>query len=161
MTGLIVPLTQPTWVKVATLVLLIIAALALVISSLWLEWPAWLAVSLALIPFLVHFLGNWRGQQGLKGRVLVVLPDQAWQLAFFSEANGLTDRIEVTVKARWHHFFGLSLGLKLQHCPHNIPDTFVAVVWRTCMSESVFHQVALLSARQIGRRDWHTKGNAV
>ena len=154
------PLTPPRWVAAFTFVLLSLGACALVISALWAGLSPWVATILALIPFLVHFIGRWHHQTSLRGRVLVVLPDKPWQLAFFSEVTGLTDSIEVIVSQRWQHLFGISLGLKLQHCPHNMSKTVTMVVWRQCVSTSVFHEVALQSARQIDDVARQTKGDA-
>lgn len=153
-------MTPPRWVMGLTFVLLSLGACALLISGLWAGWSPWIAVTLATIPFLVHFLGRWRNQPSLKGRVLVIFPDKPWQLAFFSEVAGLTDSIEVIVSQRWHHLFGISLGLKLHNCPHNISKTFTMVVWRQCVSTAVFHEVALQSARQIDGAARQTKGDA-
>lgn len=153
-------MTPPRWVMGLTFVLLSLGACALLISGLWAGWSLWIALTLAIIPFLVHFLGRWRNQPSLKGRVLVIFPDKPWQVAFFSEVAGLTDSIEVIVSQRWHHLFGISLGLKLQNCPHNISKTFTMVVWRQCVSTSVFHEVALQSARQIDGAARQTKGDA-
>ena len=127
---------------------------------LWTGLSAWIAVPLAIIPFLVNYFLHWRNQRNLKDRVLVVRPDQSWALAFFSEVAGLTDSIEVIVIQRWHHLFGLSLSLKLQNCPHNMSKTIMMVVWRQCVSTSVLHQVALQSARQVDRAGRQTKGDA-
>jgi hypothetical protein len=157
---LLVPLTPPRWVAVLTYVLLSLGACALVVSALWAEWSPWVAIALATIPFLVHFFGQWHNQTCYKGRLLVVLPDKPWQLAFFSEVAGLTDSIEVIVIQRWQHLFGITLGLKLQNCPHNMSKTFMMVVWRQCVSTSVFHQVALQSARQVDCAGRQTKGDA-
>lgn len=140
--------------------LLSLGASCLAVSALWAEWTPWVAVSLAFIPFVVHFVGQRRNQHALKGRVLVVWPDKSWQLAFFSEVAGLTDSIEVIVCQRWHHLFGLSLSLKLQNCPHNMSETLIAVVWRQCVSVSDFHEVALQSARQIDGAGRQPKGDA-
>lgn len=158
--GLIVPLNPPRWVTLLTFVLLSCGACALVVSALWAGWSPWIAVTLAAIPFLVHLVGRWYNQPSLKGRVLVVSPDKPWQLAFFSEVAGLTDSIEVIVSQRWHHLFGISLGLKLQNCPHNMSKTLTMVVWRQCVSTLVFHEVALQSARQIDGVARRTKGDA-
>lgn len=154
------PLTPPRWVAALTFMLLLSGACALVVSALWAGWSPWVAIALALIPLLVHFIGRLRSQTRLRGRVLVVLPDKPWRLAFFSEVTGLTDSIEVIVSQRWQHLFGISLGLKLQNCPHNISKTVTMVVWRQCVSTSVFHQVALQSARQIDDVARLTKGDA-
>jgi hypothetical protein len=131
-----------------------------VISAIWLGWSGWVAVPLAIIPFLVNYFWRWRDQRKFQDRVLVVWSDRSWQLAFFSEVTGLTDSIEVIVIQRWHHLFGLSLSLKLKNCPHNISKTLMMVVWRQCVSTSVFHQVALQSARQVDRAGRQTKGDA-
>jgi hypothetical protein len=158
--GQLIPLTEPRWVKVFTLSLLSFSATCLVISSLWAEWSVWITVSLAIFPFLINYFWRWRNQRPLQDRVLVVWPDRSWELAFFSEVAGLTDSIEVIVIQRWHHLFGLSLSLKLQNCPHNMSKTFMMVVWRQCVSTSVFHQVALQSARQVDCAGRQTKGDA-
>lgn len=154
------PLTPPRWVAAFTFVLLSLGACALVTSALWAGWSPWVAIILACVPFLVHFIGRWHNQTNLRGRVLVVFPDKPWQLAFFSEVAGLTDSIEVIVIQRWQHLFGISLGLKLQHCPHNMSRIVTMVVWRQCVSMSVFHEVALQSARQIDSAARQTKGDA-
>ncbi len=154
------PLTPPRWVAAFTFVLLSLGACALVTSALWAGWSPWVAIILACVPFLVHFIGRWHNQTNLRGRVLVVFPDKPWQLAFFSEVAGLTDSIEVIVSQRWQHLFGISLDLKLQHCPHNMSRTVTMVVWRQCVSMSVFHEVALQSARQIDSAARQTKGDA-
>jgi hypothetical protein len=153
-------MTPPRWVMGLTFVLLSLGACALLISGLWSGWNPWIVVTLAAIPFLVHFSGRWYNQPSLKGRVLVIFPDKPWQLAFFSEDTGLTDSIEVIVSQRWHHLFGISLGLKLQNCPHNMSKTLTTVVWRQCVSTAVFHEVALQSARQIDGAARQTKGDA-
>jgi hypothetical protein len=153
-------LTPPRWVNGLSVVLLSCGACALVVSALWAGWRPWFAVILAALPFLVHFIERWLNQPSLKGRVLVVFTDKPWQLAFFSEVAGLTDRIEVIVNQRWHHLFGISLGLKLQNCPHNRSKTVTMVVWRQCVSTSVFHAVALQSARQMDGTGRQTKGDA-
>lgn len=158
--GQLIPLTQPRWVTVLTLLLLSFSASCLVVSAFWVGWSAWIAFPLVIIPFSVNYFRRWRNQRNLQDRVLVVWPDQSWQLAFFSEVAGLTDSIEVIVIQRWHHFFGLSLSLKLQNSPHNMSKTFMMVVWRQCVSTSVFHQVALQSARQVDRAGRQTKGDA-
>lgn len=154
------PLTPPRWVAALIFALLSLGACALVVSALWVGWSPWVAIILAVIPFLVNFIGRRYNQTDLRGRVLVVLPDKAWQLAFFSEATGLTDSIEVIVSQRWQHLFGISLGLKLQHCPHNMSKIVTMVVWRQCVSMSVFHEVALQSARQIDSAARQNKGDA-
>lgn len=158
--GQLIPLTQPRWVSIFSILLLSFSASCLVISALWAGWSAWIAAPLAIIPFLINYFWYWRNQRNLQGRVLVVWSEQSWQLAFFSEVTGLTHSIEVIVVQRWHHLFGLSLSLKLQNCPHNMPKTFMMVVWRQCVSASVFHQVALHSARQVDRAGRQTKGDA-
>jgi hypothetical protein len=157
---LLVPLTPPRWVAAFSFVLLSLGACALVISARWAGMSPWLAITLAPIPFLVHFIGRWHNQTSLRGRVLVVSPDKPWQLAFFSEVAGLTDSLEVIVSQRWQHLFGITLGLKLQHCPHNMSKTVTMMVWRECVSTSVFHEVALQSARQIDDVARQTKGDA-
>lgn len=154
------PLTPPRWVTFLTFVLLSLGACALVVSALWSEWSPWVAIALAAIPFLVHFFGQWHIQTRHRGRVLVVLADKPWQLAFFSEVAGLTDSIEVIVSQRWQHLFGITLGLKLQNCPHNMSKTITMVVWRQCVSTAVFHAVALQSARQVDDVARQTKGDA-
>lgn len=157
---MLVPLTQPRWVVELTFVLLSMASLALMTSALWAGLDGWFAVPLAIFPFLVHFIERRRHPKRLRGRVLVVYPHQPWQLAFFSEVTGLTDSIEVIVSQRWHHFFGISLGLKLQNCPHNTKKTVMIVVWRQCVSASVLREVAMGATRQIDGAGRHTKGDA-
>lgn len=92
--------------------------------------------------------------------MLVIWPDRPWQLALFSEKTGLTDSIEVVVKKRWHHIFGLSLGLKLHKCPHNTSQTLMMVVWRQCLSSVMFRELALQSARQLEAAGFRSKGDA-
>lgn len=140
--------------------LLATASLAFVISALWVGLEPWIAYPFGAIPILVHYIGRLRRQKDLQGRVLIISSDKSWQLAFFSEVSGLTDRIEVIVVQRWHHLFGLSLGLKFHHRPHNISKTTLAVVWRPCTSATVFREVALESARQIEGADRHSKGDS-
>jgi hypothetical protein len=151
--------TPPRWVTALTFVLMSCGACALGVSALWAGWSPWVAVTLAATPFLVHLIGRWHHHPSLKGRMLVVFPDKPWRLALFSEVAGLTDSIEVIVNQRWHHLFGISLGLKLQNCPHNMSKTLTMVVWRQCVSTSVFHEVALQSARQIDGAARQTKGD--
>lgn len=79
----------------------------------------------------------------------MIPPHAPWKLTFISEVSGLTDSIEVIVDRRWHHFFGMTLGLKSQNHPHNKAETITLVVWRHSLSKSVFHEVALQAARQI------------
>ncbi|MDN3987110.1 hypothetical protein [Zwartia vadi] len=100
-----------------------------------------------------------RRQKTLEGRVLVIWPDRPWQLALFSEKTGLTDSIEVVVKKRWHHIFGLSLGLKLHKYPHNTSQTLIMVVWRQCLSSAMFRELALQSARQLDAAGYRSKGD--
>ena len=140
--------------------MLVTAVLAFVISALWVGLAPWAAFLSGVIPILVHYVGSHRRQKAFEGRVLVVSSEKPWQLAFYSEVSGLTDSIEVIVNQRWHHLFGISLGLKLQNCPHNLPKTLTMVVWRQCVSTSVFHGVALQSARQIDSATHQTKGDA-
>lgn len=128
-------------------------------SVFWSGGSPWLVLLVAISPILVHFLGQ-RLKPNLKGRVLVVYPDQPWKLAFFSEETGLTDSIEVIVNKRWHHFFGLSLGLKLQKRPHNMPRSIMTVVWRQCLSAGVFREVAMQAARQVDGVGQYSKGDA-
>jgi len=156
----LVPLTQPRWVAGLVFMLLSTASLAFVSSALWVGLAPWIAYPFGAIPILVHYIGRRRRQKDLQGRVLVISAEKPWQLAFFSEVSGLTDRIEVIVVQRWHHLFGLSLGLKFHHRPHNISKTTLAVVWRSCTSATVFREVALQSARQIEGADRQSKGDA-
>ncbi len=158
--GLLVPLTQPGWVAVFRFVLLSVAAWAFVTSALWMEWNVWLAYSLATIPFLVHFFGRLKDGKSTQDRILHVYSEKPWQLSFFSKDARLTDSIEVIVSQRWHHFFGLSLGLKLQNRPHNKSQTLIVVVWRQCLSPLAFHAVALEAARQLEGSGRHSKGDA-
>lgn len=160
LTQLLVPLTQPRWVAGASVALLCIAAWAIVMSALWIGLDTWLAYFLATIPFLVHFIERWSKKAQLKDRILVVYSDKPWQLAFFSTDTSLTDRIEVIVSQRWHHIFGLSLGLKFQNRPHNKTQTVIVVVWRQCLSPTAFHAVALEAARQLEGVGRHSKGDA-
>lgn len=139
--------------------LLAAASIAMTTSAFWSGWNPWLVLVVAIIPILVHFLSQ-RLKPNLNGRVLVVYPDQPWELAFFSEETGLTDSIEVIVNKRWHHFFGLSLGLKLQKRPHNMPKSIMTVVWRQCLSAGVFREVAMEAARQVDGVGQHSKGDA-
>lgn len=119
----------------------------------------WIAYPLAIIPILVHFYE--RNNRFLpKDRVLFISDDKPWELAIYSKHAGLTDRIEVIVRQRWHHFFGLSLGLKLQNCPHNKARTLIVMVWSQCLCPSTFHAVALGAARQIEGERHHSKGDA-
>lgn len=155
----IVPLIQPRWVTGLRIALLCIASLAIFFSAAALGATFWLACLLSTIPVLVHAIGS-RHQKKMAGRVLVISVDNLWQLAFFSEINGLTDRIEVIVNKRWQHIFGLSLGLKLQKCPHNQSKTLMMVVWRQCLSSAVFREVALQSARQVEVAEFRSKGDA-
>lgn len=140
--------------------LLMTAFLAVVISAFWVGLEPWAAYPLGAIPILVHCLVQWRRQKDLLGRVLVISSENPWQLAFFSEVSGLTDRIEVNVTQYWHHFFGLSLGLKLDDRPHNMSRTYLMVVWRQSLSAAVFREVALAAARRIEGADRHSKGDA-
>ena len=143
-----------------TLTLLSLGAIALVTSAFWVGLDAWYAIPCAAIPFLLYFFEQRHNQKILKGRILVVYPHQPWQLAFFSDATGLTDSIEVIVSRRWLHFFGMTLSLKLQNCPHNIKKTVMMVVWRQCVSSFVFRELALGASRQIDGAGRHTKGDA-
>ena len=157
---LFVPLTQPRWVAGLVFVLLSVACLALVISALWAGVAPWIAYPLGIAPFLVHGFEQRGRVNGLGDRVLVVRSDQSWHLAFFSEVTGLTDSIEVIVTKRWHHLFGLSLGLKFHDRPHNRTKTFLAVVWRQCTNAAVYREVALLAARQLEGAHCESKGDA-
>jgi hypothetical protein len=141
--------------------LLSVACLAFVISALWVGLEPWIAYPLGLIPFLVHRFGQRYRFKGLEDRVLVIRSDQTWHLAFFSEVTGLTDSIEVIVIQRWHHLFGLSLGLKFHYRPHNRTKTFLAVVWRQSMSAAVYREVALEAARQLEGAYCDSKGDLV
>ena len=140
--------------------MLMTASLAFFISALWVGLAPWIASFLRVIPILVHFLGPHRRQKAFEGRVLVISSEKPWQLAFYSEVSGLTDSIEVIVTQRWHHFFGLSLGLKFQHRPHNMSKTALAVVWRQCTHPSVFREIALQANRQIEGAHRHSKGDS-
>lgn len=157
---MLVPLAQPPWVTGLSLFLLCLAAWALVSSALWVGLGAWLAYPLAIIPILVHFYGYRRARLRLKDRVLCISADKPWELAIYSKHAGLTDSIEVIVRQRWHHFFGLSLGLKLQNRPHNKTQTLIVMVWRQCLSPSAFHAVALEVARRVDGGTRHSKGDA-
>ena len=103
----------------------------------------------------------WTEEQNQRfgGRVLVIRSDQSWHLAFFSEVTGLTDSIEVIVIQRWHHLFGLSLGLKFHYRPHNRTKTFFAVVWKQCTNAAVYREVALQAARQLEGAHCDSKGD--
>ena len=140
--------------------LLLTASLAFFISALWVGLEPWAASLLGAIPILVHYVGLRRGQNDFEGRVLVISSEKPWQLAFYSEDAGLTDSIEVIVTQRWHHLFGLSLGLKFHHRPHNISKTTLAVVWRQCTHATVFREVALQANRQIEDAHRHSKGDS-
>jgi len=147
--GLLVPLTRPRWVGWLIWALLGIATLAVVFSALAiglaLTWS--LALGFSLIP--IHFFIQRRVQGLSRGRLLVIAPNLPWSLSFFSNESGLTDSIEVIVRRQWHHFFGLSLGLKLQNRPHNQSQTATVVVWKHGVTQQVFREVALQVARQI------------
>jgi len=140
--------------------MLVTASLAFVISALWIGLAPWAAFLLAAIPILVHSVGLHRRQKDFEGRVLVISSEKPWQLAFYSEVSGLTDSIEVIVTQRWHHLFGLSLGLKFHYCPHNMSKTALAVVWRQCTHPTVFREVALQATRQIEGAHRHSKGDS-
>jgi hypothetical protein len=140
--------------------LLLTASLAFFISALWVGLEPWAASLLGAIPILVHYVGLRRGQNDFEGRVLVISSEKPWQLAFYSEDAGLTDSIEVIVTQRWHHLFGLSLGLKFHYRPHNMPKTALAVVWRQCTHATVFREVALQATRQIEGAHRHSKGDS-
>lgn len=157
---LLVPLTQPRWVAGLVFVLLSLASLALVTSALWVSVEPWIAYPLGVIPFLVHAFGQRSNINGLGGRVLVIRSDQSWHLAFFSEVTGLTDSKEVIVIQRWHHLFGLSLGLKFHYRPHNRTKTFFAVVWKQCTNAAVYREVALQAARQLEGAHCDSKGDS-
>jgi hypothetical protein len=153
-------LTQPRWVEGLIFLLLLTASLAFFSSALWVGLEPWAASLLGAIPILVHYVGPHRGQKAFEGRVLVISSEKPWQLAFYSEVSGLTDSIEVIVTQRWHHFFGLSLGLKFQHRPHNMSKTALAVVWRQCTHPTIFREVALQANRQIEGAHRHSKGDS-
>ena len=157
---LLVPLTQPPWVAGLIFIMLVTASFAFVISALSLGLAPWVASLLGVIPILVHYVGPRRRQKAFEGRVLVISSEKPWQLAFYSEVSGLTDSIEVIVTQRWHHLFGLSLGLKFHHRPHNISKTTLAVVWRQCTHATVFREVALQANRQIEDAHRHSKGDS-
>ena len=157
---LLVPLTQPPWVAGLIFIMLVTASFAFVISALSVGLAPWVASLLGVIPILVHYIGPRRRQKAFEGRVLVISSEKPWQLAFYSEVSGLTDSIEVIVTQRWHHFFGLSLGLKFQHRPHNMSKTALAVVWRQCTHPSVFREIALQANRQIEGAHRHSKGDS-
>lgn len=140
--------------------MLVTASLALVISALSVGLASWAASLFGVIPILVHYLGSRRNKKVLEGRVIVISSEKPWQVAFYSEVSGLTDSIEVIVTQRWHHFFGLSLGLKFQHRPHNMSKTALAVVWRQCTHPSVFREIALQANRQIEGAHRHSKGDS-
>jgi hypothetical protein len=142
-------------------IMLVTAILAFVISALWVGLAPWAAFLSGVIPILVHYVGSHRRQKAFEGRVLVVSSEKPWQLAFYSEVSGLTDSIEVIVTQRWHHHFGLSLGLKFHHRPHNMSKTALAVVWRQCTHATVFREVALQATRQIEGAHRHSKGDSV
>ncbi|MDO9026071.1 hypothetical protein [Zwartia sp.] len=158
--GLLVSLTRPRWVGWLVGILLCIASLSLVTATIWSGWGIAWAIPIAMVPFVVHWLGQRRTQAIIQGRILVIWPDKPWQLSFFSEVSGLTDSIEVIVNKRWHHFLGISLGLKLQNHPHNKVQTITTVVWRHGMSSHVYREVALQAARQIELAGFHNKGDA-
>jgi hypothetical protein len=136
------------------------ASLAFVISALWVGMAPWMASLFGVIPILVHYIGSHRRQKAFEGRVLVISSDKPWQLAFYSEVSGLTDSIEVIVTQRWHHLFGLSLGLKFHYRPHNMSKTALAVVWRQCTHPTIFREVALQANRQIEGAHRHSKGDS-
>jgi hypothetical protein len=140
--------------------MLMTASLAFFISALWVGLEPWAASLLGVIPILVHHIGPHRRQKFFERRVLVISSEKPWQLAFYSEVSGLTDSIEVIVTQRWHHFFGLSLGLKFQHRPHNMSKTALAVVWRQCTHPTTFREVALQANRQIEGAHRHSKGDS-
>jgi hypothetical protein len=136
------------------------ASLAFVISTLWVGLSSWVASLFGVIPILVHYIGSRRRQKVFEGRVLVISSEKPWQLAFYSEVSGLTDSIEVIVTQRWHHLFGLSLGLKFHHRPHNMSKTALAVVWKQCTHATIFREVALQANRQIEGAHRHSKGDS-
>ena len=120
----------------------------------------WIAYPLAIIPILVHFYERRNNGMILKGRVLLISRDKPWELAIFSKDAAVTDSIEVIVSRRWHHFLGLSLGLKLLNHPHNKSKTLIVMVWRQCLSPAAFHAVALEAARQLEGERSHSEGDA-
>lgn len=157
---LVVSLTQPRWVAGLIFLMLMSASLVLFISALWVGLAWWIASLFGVIPILVHYVGLRRRQKAFEGRVLVISSEKPWQLAFYSEVSGLTDSIEVIVTQRWYHFFGLSLGLKFHHRPHNMSKTVLAVVWRQCTHPTIFREVALQANRQIEGAHRHSKGDS-
>jgi hypothetical protein len=140
--------------------LLLTSSLTFIISALWVGLAPWAATLSGAIPILVHYVGLRRRQKAFEGRVLVISSEKPWQLAFYSEDSGLTDSIEVIVTQRWHHLFGLSLGLKFHYRPHNMSKTALAVVWRQCTHPTIFREVALQANRQIEGAHRHSKGDS-
>jgi type IV secretory pathway TrbD component len=140
--------------------MLVTSSLAFVSSALWLGLAPWFAFLFGVIPFLVHYVALRPRQKAFEGRVLVISPEKPWQLAFYSEVSGLTDSIEVIVTQHWYHLFGLSLGLKFHHRPHNMSKTALVVVWRQCTHATVFREVALQATRQIEGAHRHSKGDS-
>lgn len=158
--GLLVSLARPRWVGFLILGLLGVASLALTLSAYWSGLSIWWQAVALLTPFVLYALDERRSKAILRGRVLVIRSNNSWQLAFFSEDSGLTDSIEVIVRRRWHHFFGISLSLKLQNHPHIKTQTITTVVWRHGLDPAIFHEVALQAARQCESTGLSQQGDA-
>jgi hypothetical protein len=91
--GLLVSLTRPRWVGWMTYALLGIASLAVIMSALAFGLGFGWAIALGVFPVVIHILEKKRNHALSAGPVLVIRPDQPWQLSFFSKETGLTDSI--------------------------------------------------------------------
>lgn len=142
-------MSRPTWVSVLENVLICLASLAVVLACVWLKLPGIVTFFLSAVPSIIYGVERRGRLERLPGLTLVASEQATWLLGTFSHDLGLSQVRPVCVVRRHKHFFGLTLGLKLQDRPHNSSKIVNLTLWRRAVSDETLRRVSALAASSI------------
>ncbi len=142
-------MSRPTWVSVLENVLICLASLAVVLACVWLKLPGIVTFFLSAVPSIIYGVERRGRLERPPGLTLVASEQATWLLGTFSHDLGLSQVRQVCVVRRHKHFFGLTLGLKLQDRPHNSSKIVNLTLWRRAVSDETLRRVSALAASSI------------
>lgn len=120
------------------------ATLACLVSLFSIGFPIWLAAPVSIIPLLICLIEQRRIHRLTQGVVLLACPGLPWKLK-----NQASETQIATLEHFWHHFFGVTLALKIENGPHNRTKNVRIMVWRCRLSCETYRRLCVMVNWQV------------
>ncbi|HBI83414.1 MAG TPA: hypothetical protein DDY24_06775 [Alcaligenaceae bacterium] len=121
------------------------ACLSCLVAAAFLEFSLWLAIPVSMFPLVVCRIQQRQMLAISHGRILLANPARSWVLKKMADSTGLC----VYPIHFWHHFFGLSMTLKIGNGPQKESKSVRIMVWRCELPPEVYRRLCVMVNWQV------------